>query len=221
MNRKCDSTVVLHSSTPVESSFDCSSTSSTSSNLDNVTKIVHKQRAPIDARFVLVQATLMKMRSDCQCLSTQGLFNHARCWMLLSWIFHTALDVKAFQSPGKLFLRTSYKAPLPNVCCLGSVTSSPAAATTSTESFGPAQHSRKPNYYWNNIENVRQELIEFWGNINVTSFPDNRPPIPSEGLSEERPVRRVLPRATRSDSEESGSPPSRRRGPKRRDEGSE
>lgn len=46
-------------------------------------------------------------------------------------------------------------------------------------------------------------------------------PIPSEGLSEERPVRRVLPRATRSDSEESGSPPSRRRGPKRRDEGSE
>lgn len=46
-------------------------------------------------------------------------------------------------------------------------------------------------------------------------------PIPPEGLSEERPVRRVLPRATRSDSEESGSPPSRRRGPKRRDEGSE
>jgi hypothetical protein len=42
--------------------------------------------------------------------------------------------------------------------------------------------NRKPNYYWNDIENVRLELIEFWKNVNITSFPQTRPPIPSEAL---------------------------------------
>jgi hypothetical protein len=117
--------------------------------------------------------------------------------MLLSLIVGTRLDVQAFLTSGKRFLRTSCKTPTtPNVC-IGSETSSPAVATatTSNESFGRLQLSRKPNYYWNNIENVRQALTEFWGNLNVSSFPENLPPIPSEALLnhfERYDLRRVI-----------------------------
>ena len=120
--------------------------------------------------------------------------NHVRWLMLLSLIFHTKLDVQAFQSPGKRCPRTSYKVPIASVC-LVSLTSTPAAATTSKDSFGRVQLSRKPKYYWNDIENVRHALIEFWGNLNVTSFPENLPPIPSEALLnhfERYDLRRVI-----------------------------
>jgi hypothetical protein len=54
---------------------------------------------------------------------------------------------------------------------------------------------RKPKYYWNDIENVKHELIQFWASLNVTSFPDNQPPIPSEALIghfERYDLRRVI-----------------------------
>mmetsp|Transcript_10408 Transcript_10408/g.11894 ORF Transcript_10408/g.11894 Transcript_10408/m.11894 type:complete len:478 (-) Transcript_10408:114-1547(-) len=48
--------------------------------------------------------------------------------------------------------------------------------------ISPIHRQRQPNKYWNNIENVRKELFEFWDKNNVTSVTKNKPPIPSETL---------------------------------------
>jgi hypothetical protein len=67
--------------------------------------------------------------------------------------------------------------------------------TETTENTKPMTPSRKPKYYWNDIENVKHELIHFWKLLNVTSFSESQPPIPSEALLghfERYDLRRVI-----------------------------
>lgn len=41
---------------------------------------------------------------------------------------------------------------------------------------------RKPRFYWQSPDNLRNELHVFWEELNVTVHPDEPPPIPSEYL---------------------------------------
>ncbi|KAI2501162.1 hypothetical protein MHU86_13308 [Fragilaria crotonensis] len=120
----------------------------------------------------------------------------SRCWSLplrasssakshllvLCLILLVNVNVHAFQSPSERFQHPTTKLWARSVDPL-------------EQQISRAPQNRKPNYYWNDIENVRRELVEFWKNVNITSFPQTRPPIPSEALLshfERYDLRRVI-----------------------------
>jgi hypothetical protein len=115
--------------------------------------------------------------------------------LLLSLLYLQLEDAQAFQG---CFVKLLQKQSL-----LSSASSSTSARTTSSEfaADDPSPESsinsnsprrrrsissrRKPNYYWNDIRNVRTSFYEFWEDLNVTTtFNDRRlpPAIPSEAL---------------------------------------
>lgn len=92
--------------------------------------------------------------------------------LLIMWlsILCIELNVEAFQSQGfQLRCNSKWWAHSTKPRC-------------DAEQPSRVSPNRKPNYYWNDIENVRLELAQFWKNLNITSFPENQPPIPSEAL---------------------------------------
>ena len=46
-----------------------------------------------------------------------------------------------------------------------------------------SQSKRRPRGYWSNTQNVLNELLQFWADVNVPIEPDTAlPPIPNESL---------------------------------------
>lgn len=117
--------------------------------------------------------------------------------LLLLLLLHAKLHAQAFQSPYKPF--QFYSPRTKSLRQLKSSASNDKLATlpirTSAKQTNQAPLNRKPNFYWNDIETVRNALREFWENLGITSFPENLPPIPSEALLnhfERHDLRRVI-----------------------------
>lgn len=90
---------------------------------------------------------------------------------------HSVVHVQGFACRSRLTHRQHWR----SAADLSLQSLSTSDEPTAKETVAPSK--RKPKNYWNDKENVRRELREFWQTLNVTAhYPQDRPPLPSFAL---------------------------------------